>query len=291
MLILKQYEDISMNKKTIRKIFKISAIIFLFALAITLWTPSLYILLFFGLCGLWDVLRNRPINSFLLKRYFLGNGLLTFLLSPLNLIADFFCFKNHKVYRYEDYPAAWQTEIKEILALFDTHKKDIMADLNTQMDNKRRGMIFYKWFDDNMSEGIPAFHKDFKYIKTIGVSVFNPHQSTSWHFGPLRFSYRILYNLLPAKSEKAYITTMGKKYYWKDNAFFSFDDTLLHKSVNETDQLRYCAFIDVTRPSPMPAFLNRLIDIVGFFMKKSRGVFYKNWDVITPLKNIIPKSF
>ena len=44
----------------------------------------------------------------------------------------------------------------------------------------------------NLDESINDFTKDFKYIKTIGVSLFREKTSTSRHFGPLRLTYRLL---------------------------------------------------------------------------------------------------
>jgi beta-hydroxylase len=52
---------------------------------------------------------------------------------------------------------------------------------------------------------VPAFHKDYKYIRTIGVSVFNKKESTDAHFGPLRTTLRVLYNINDITSRDSYI--------------------------------------------------------------------------------------
>ena len=59
-------------------------------------------------------------------------------------------------------------------------------------------MIFFKGrYGKNVDASIdvPEFHRDFKYIRTIGVSVFNKKQSTGKHYGPLRVTLRVLYNI------------------------------------------------------------------------------------------------
>jgi len=43
--------------------------------------------------------------------------------------------------------------------------------------------------------------------------------------------------------------------YWCENKLFIFDDTLLHQSFNESDKARYCLFVDIVRPSLVPALL------------------------------------
>ena len=258
-----------MDKKLLKKIAKVLVVGSCFAAVIIIYPMAALILLIWFLLGLIDVVRNRPIDGVLLKRYFLGNGLLTFFLAPFNLLCDLICYKNHKVYNLDDYPEAWKEEIKQVMQIFDQNKTKIIADLDSRMLDKKRGMIFYKWYNRNYNNSITEFNQQFRYIKTIGVSVFSPNQSTSWHFGPLRLSLRILYNLLPIDSNKAYIKTMGKKYYWKDQPFFSFDDTLFHRSVNETEHLRYCAFIDIIRPSPVPSIVNSLAISLGFIMQKN----------------------
>ncbi|NRA73436.1 MAG: aspartyl/asparaginyl beta-hydroxylase domain-containing protein [Rickettsiales bacterium] len=237
----------------------------------------LAILLLFGIC---DVLRNRPINKKLLKKYFLGNGILTWILSPINLIIDLFCYKNKNMYCLDDYPTTHKEEIIHILSLFDNYKNKIAQQLNENLNQHKRSMLFFKWYGKNYNNLISEFNKEFRYIKTIGVSIFNPKQSTSWHFGPLRVNLRILYNLFPNPTKDAFITTQGKTHFWCDKAFFSFDDTMFHRSVNNSDKPRYCAFIDIERPSPFARLLKFINIVVGNIFRSIRGVFYKNWKLI-----------
>src|SRR5262249_17600808 len=71
---------------------------------------------YFGL-GLLDFLRNkrRSLSSF--DRYFAGNGLFTWLLSPFNLLMDVLTlpYRNRGIYQLSDLPAPYQAEIQAII--------------------------------------------------------------------------------------------------------------------------------------------------------------------------------
>ena len=102
----------------------------------------------------------------------------------------------------------------------------------------------------NLDESMTDFNNDYKYIKTIGVSLFREKTSTSRHFGPLRDDIIAYYiTLIRFKMKVHFIEADGRINKWKYNPLFIFDDTLIHQSFNEEDNLRYCAFIDIIRPS------------------------------------------
>lgn len=237
-----------------------------------------FIILFLVLCGFVDVARNKPLTAFLLKHYFFKNGIVVFLLSPINLFIDLCSKKNLYVWELKDYPENQQEEIAKVLAIFDEKKYEIRKYIADRMEQSGRSMCFFKWYGENDCDLIPEFNQPFQYIKTIGVSVFKPKNSTSWHFGPMRINLRVLYNLFPGSD--AFIETQGKKYHWVDNPFFSFDDTLLHRSVNDSKNERYCAFIDVQRPSHFDAILSFLNKFVCKIFKFRKAIFYKNWTLL-----------
>ncbi|MBX3440691.1 MAG: hypothetical protein KF861_24585, partial [Planctomycetaceae bacterium] len=64
-------------------------------------------------CGLLDFSRNRERSFTTLERYFVGNGLFTWLLSPFNLLLDLLClpYQNPGIYRLSDLPADYQREV------------------------------------------------------------------------------------------------------------------------------------------------------------------------------------
>jgi aspartyl/asparaginyl beta-hydroxylase (cupin superfamily) len=233
---------------------------------------------FWIMCGLIDVSRHKTMNLKLLKRYFLGKGTLTFLMSPLNLFSDLISHRNLHFFKIEDFPSEFQDEIKTVKKIFDQNKKSIEERFSQSEDN--RAMLFYKWYGKNLDESIDGFTKDFKYIKTIGVSLFREKTSTSRHFGPLRLTYRLLYNFNKVKKTGSYIEADGTINIWKNDPLFIFDDTLIHQSFNQEDCLRYCAFIDILRPGYSNSIITALLSTVGFLLKKSRGIFYKNWKMI-----------
>jgi len=143
-------------------------------------------------------------------------------------------------------------------------------------------MIFWKWYGENVDSSIeiPAFHEKYQYIQTIGCSVFSKKQSTTKHFGPFRATLRILYNINQMEDDSAYIVVGDVTSYWRTDKLFIFDDTLMHQSFNETEQTRYCMFIDILRPTPCPALLAGVVSTVRFWLRSVNFIFYKNWDVV-----------
>jgi len=240
------------------------------------------IALFYAICGAYDVSRNRPLNLELLRRYFIGNGFGTWMLSPINTLLDLLSlpYVNKGVYRLADLPPAYQDEVKRLIqAANDTN---LVRQLEEQSREHQRTMIFFRWYGVNIDASlrVPAFHQPWKYIQTIGVSVFNRRVTTSKHFGYLRASLRILYNLNDMSDSSAYIVVGNTTNYWRDNKLFIFDDTLLHLSANETEEPRYCLFVDMIRPTHFPRVMLGVIRIVGYLTEKVKFMYYSHWKII-----------
>ena len=241
-----------------------------------------WIFLTYVVMGFVDVLRNSPRTIKTLDRYFAGNGVFTWLLSPFNLLMDLFClpYWNRGIYRLQDLPEGYQSEIQTLInAAAD---RNLVGLLESKMQEKKRGMIFFKWYGTNIpgSVDMPEYHQPFKYIRTIGVSIFNKRQSTGEHFGPLRVTLRVLYNINDIDSRNVYIKVGDKTHYWQENKLFIFDDTLQHQSCNESDAMRYCLFVDILRPSPFPWLLSSVLTGIRLMMAPLRAIFYKHWTVI-----------
>jgi hypothetical protein len=241
-----------------------------------------WIFLTYVALGCVDVLRNRPRTIRTMDRYFAGNGVFTWLLSPLNLLMDLLClpYRNRGIYRLKDLPAGYQSEIQTLIdAAAD---RNLVGLLESKMQEKKRGMIFFKWYGTNIpgSVEMPEYHQPFQYIRTIGVSIFNKKQSTGEHFGPLRVTLRVLYNINDIDNKKVFIKVGDKTHYWQDNKLFIFDDTLQHQSCNESDAMRYCLFVDILRPSPFPWLMSGVLTGIRLMMAPVRAVFYKHWTVI-----------
>jgi len=240
------------------------------------------IALFYAICGAYDVGRNQGLNFSTLRRYFIGNGFLTWVLSPFNTLLDLLSlpYINKGVYRMEDLPPAYQVEVKRLMQI--AKEEDLVARLEERAKEFPRTMIFFRWYGVNIQTflDVPALHQPWKYIQTIGVSVFNKKVSTSKHFGYMRASLRILYNLNEMSDHSAYIAVGDKISYWRENKLFIFDDTLLHSSVNETNQARYCLFVDMVRPTPFPGVMRAVMSGIRLLTQSFKFVYYQNWKVI-----------
>ena len=262
-------------RRNLRRIAKIAV-----AAAVAYVFPKIFLV--YAICGIYDVSRNDERTLALIERYFLGNGFFVFLLSPVNALLDLLSlpYVNQGVYRLEDLPDGHQ---KEIVRLIDAAgRANLVRQLEQASASGTRSMFFFKWYGTNVETvaDVPEFHDEFRYITTIGVSVFNKKQSTSKHFGPLRATLRVLYNLNDVMDDSAYIVVGRTTQYWRDKKLFIFDDTLLHQSFNETDRLRYNLFVDIVRPTTMPGLFKAFVRAIGLFMSHGANrLFYARWKV------------
>ena len=248
-----------------------------------LWFPVVgWMLLAFVACGLIDVLRNPGLRWSTIDRYFAGNGTFTWLLAPFNLILDLLClpFWNRGVYKLEDLPAGHRAEIQTLIDA--AHARNLIGLLDEKLGENKRGMIFFKWYGQDIpgSVDLPEYHANFKYLRTVGVSIFNKKQSTGKHYGPLRVTLRVLYNINPVDNPNVYIEVGNKVHRWRDDPLFIFDDTLQHQSVNESDAVRYCLFVDILRPTPWRPVLGGILTCIRWVMAPVRRVFYGHWSII-----------
>jgi len=267
------------KNSVLRNLRYISLAILVFGLLLYL---APYVAITYALLGAYDVSRNTGLDSFVVQRYFFGNGILTWVLSPFNACLDLLAlpFINKGVYRLEDLPAGHRKEVERLMAI--SQQQNLAGRLEEKAKEFPRTMIFFKWYGQNVDTivDVPAFHERWKYIQTIGVSVFNKKVSTSRHFGPLRATFRVLYNLNDIEDKSAYIVVGDVTSYWSENKLFIFDDTLMHQSVNGTDKTRYCLFVDMVRPSLFAAPFVAVVHTIRFFARGFNSLFYKNWQVL-----------
>ena len=240
------------------------------------------VLIVFVVAGLLDVLRNRPFELSTLGRYFFGNGNFTWFLSPFNLLMDLISlpYWNKGIYKLTDLPQGYQSEIQ---ALIDAaHNRDLVSALESKMGDKKRGMFFFQWYGKMIQSSInvPEFKKRYKYIRTVGVSIFSKKQSTGKHYGPLRVTYRVLYNINNIDDPNVYVQVGDHVNRWRDSKLFIFDDTLQHESRNESDAVRYCLFVDILRPSLVPWLFSAIVTAIRLMLAPVRRIFYKHWTMI-----------
>ncbi len=250
-------------------------------LALALYFIPYVFAVYFGL-GLLDFLRNKRRTLSTFDRYFAGNGFFTWLLAPFNLLMDLLTlpYWNKGIYKLTDLPEGYQEEINALIAA--AHEGDLVGKLESKLGEKKRGMIFFKWYGKNVqtSVDVPEFHRQYRYIRTIGVSIFNTRQSTTKHFGPLRVTLRVLYNINRIDSKDVYIKVGHHTNFWRDNQLFIFDDTLQHQSCNESDEVRYCMFVDILRPSLFPRLMDTILSGVRLIISRFNFAFYKHWAFI-----------
>jgi beta-hydroxylase len=256
------------------------------ALGVAILGPALYfvpiVTLFFILCGALDVGRHRRLTYELVEKYFVGNGIFTWLLSPINLLADLFSHRNIVIYRLEDLPASHRSEIETCVREFVENGDRIKAHVARSLAQSKRGMLTFKWYDTAQQTElrIPGFERDYRFIKTIAVSVFNTRERTSWHFGPLRLTFRVLCNLAPIDSRDVRIEVDDQVHYWSENPLFIFDDTIFHRSINDVDHVRYCLFMDIVRPNHAHAAFDAAVHTASAISGSLKRLFYKNWSFI-----------
>lgn len=238
--------------------------------------------LIFVACGVLDISRHRKITGEMIEKYFMGNGIPTWLLSPLNLLSDLFSYPNKGRYALADLPDEHRREIETCVRAFVENGEAIKAHIAGIIGRNKRCMLTFKWYNARqLTElNIPAFAKDYRYIKTIAVSVFNTREKTSWHFGPLRLTFRVLYNLEPIDSADVYIEVDDKIHYWRDNPLFIFDDTMFHRSINGVDDIRYCLFMDIVRPNHAERLFNMAVEAASAVAGTFKRIFYKNWSFV-----------
>jgi len=244
---------------------------------------SFNFILFYLLCGLIDYLRNKSLkfNSKNVKTYYLGKGTLTFLLSPINLLSDILSIQtyNKPVLKISDINLETIQELSKLFNIFDNNRELIKNHLNCSNTNNSRSMIMLKWYGKETSndlklEGLNL--NEFKYVKTIGVSFFLPNVKTSRHYGPSRLTYRCLYNINKVQ-DNSYIECDGNVNKWKQNPIFIFDDTFIHQSFSDSEE-RYCAFIDIVRPTYFYTYFNVMITLFCLMLESFKQLFYKNWN-------------
>lgn len=272
-------KDISMTrKKLIKRLVKRFAV--LIPITYFFWPlTAVYVC-----TGLYDVFRqNNKDKYFVFMQYFMENGLLAWIFSPINTAIDILSlpFINKQIYKLEDLPKTHQKEIKTLLEETPMHE---ISNAMNEITKNSRSMMFYKWYGYNVETNHPCelFHRNFKTILTIGVSNFKSKANTKAHFGWLRAGIRVLINIDDAVDERAYIDVNDQRHTWKtDGPLFIFDDTVVHQSFNESDQDRNCLFIDVVRPSYVPFIIGGFVKMLGFASIKIPG-FNKlsNWKVV-----------
>ena len=236
----------------------------------------------FVLCGVLDVMRHRNRTGELFEKYFTGDGLTTWLLSPVNLAIDLISARNRLVFRLQDFPEGHRRDIEECIAAFAANGERIKAHMAEMAPGRKRSMLVWRWYGKSQGATlqIPEFERERRFIKTIAVSAFAQKERTSRHFGPLRLTFRVLYNLKRSTTDDVFIEVDGVVHLWRDDPLFIFDDTVFHQSVNDAEDPRYCLFMDITRPSPLQPVFDAGVRATGAIAGSFKRLFYRHWSFV-----------
>src|SRR5262249_33659676 len=104
------------------------------------------ITLFMIVCGLLDFSRHFEITPKMAEKYFLGNGVPTWMLAPTNLMADILSPRNLGTYRLEDLPDEHRAEIEACVNAFKANGDLIKRHVAEVLGDKKRGMLTFKWY-------------------------------------------------------------------------------------------------------------------------------------------------
>jgi beta-hydroxylase len=233
-------------------------------------------------CGVLDVARHRKITLTLVEEYFTGRGVLTWLLSPINLLSDLFARRLKRPVRFEDLPGDCRQEIEACVDAFLENNARIRGAVQPHVAGAGRVMLTFKWFNKALPSqlSIPAFEQNFRHVKTIAVSTFGARKKTSWHFGPQRLTLRVLRTLEPIDSDDVFIAVDDHVHHWREQPLFIFDDTMFHCSENNIDVDRYCLFMDIVRPNHFQTGFEAAIKAMSLLAGSFRSLFYKNWSFV-----------
>ena len=163
----------------------------------------------------------------------------------------------------------WQTIREEALRLYEAghvRAADSYNDLGFNSFFRRGWKRFYlKWYDDFLPSARELCPKTVELLdETAGINaamfaVMAPRSQLVRHRDPFAGSLRYHLGLITPNSDDCRIYIDGTPYAWRDGADILFDETYIHRAVNDTDAYRVILFCDVERPLRSIAWLNRFV--------------------------------
>lgn len=152
----------------------------------------------------------------------------------------------------------WQTIRDEAVALYSEgqiKKADGYDDLAFNSFFKRGWTRFYlKWYGDYLPSArtqCPKTVEILDQIPTVHAALFAvlpPGASLVAHRDPFAGSLRYHLGLVTPNDDRCRIYIDGEPYSWRDGKGVVFDETYVHRAINETDVHRIILFCDVERP-------------------------------------------
>ena len=187
------------------------------------------------------------------------------LLAPFNCILYFFsAVPNRPILNLADFPELdilsenWQTIRDEAVALRQAgsiRSSDAYDDLGFNSFFKTGWTRFYlKWYGGDLPsarENCPKTTALLERCPSIHGAMFAalpPGGSLVAHRDPYAGSLRYHLGLVTPNDDRCRIYIDGDLYSWRDGEGIVFDETYIHKAINETDQDRIILFCDIERP-------------------------------------------
>lgn len=111
-------------------------------------------------------------------------------------------------------------------------------------------------------------------MTTAFFSILEPNSDITPHRGPYKGVLRYHLGLIvPLDKEQCGIEVGGITYHWEEGKSLVFDDTMMHRAWNHSDEIRVVLFVDFKRKLPFPFNMmnNLLIWLVGISPFVQRG--------------------
>ena len=125
--------------------------------------------------------------------------------------------------------------------------------------------VFDKTYDPPGFEISKLILKEHPEIKSWIFSYMEPHKIIEPHYGP--YNGLIRYQMpLRIPDGECYLEVANQRHYWVEGQPLIFDETKLHRAVNNSQHLRVVLLIDIERPgySPIQKIINKyFIKLMG----------------------------
>jgi beta-hydroxylase len=116
-------------------------------------------------------------------------------------------------------------------------------------------LVILKFYNKEYPEVQKHFPETMRLLRNCGqdvklamFSVLKAHSEIKPHTGPFRGCMRYHLGLqVPQDRENCFIQVDQFKYSWKEGESFLFDDTYVHRVINNTDEDRIVLFLDIQR--------------------------------------------
>ena len=125
--------------------------------------------LFYAICGIYDVTPSPAGHAgVVLRQYFVGNGVPTWLLSPFNIADGHSDAALHQQGRVPAFRSAGALSRRSRAPDRAVSKsQNLVGELAERIKQIDRTMIFFKWYGENVDTFLdtPAFHEKSKYVQ------------------------------------------------------------------------------------------------------------------------------